>query len=486
VQQQLSQTGETSNTLQQPEPTTPHGQSVENGLGLTILEGLPGWGVTLVTLSIVAAIILAGVYFIRPIFRFIHATGLREMYTALALLIVIGISVLMTIVGLSPALGAFLAGVVLANSEFRHELESDIEPFKGLLLGLFFITVGADMNLSVLQHDPIGILTLAVLVIIAKGFVLYLLCYLFDIHGRDRWLFTLGLAQAGEFGFVLTAFAVQQNILPQTLSDRLILIITLTMLMTPLLFLAFGALSRRLKDKIDIGIEDEINAQGPVIIAGIGRFGQIVNRLVQSSGFETVVLDHDIRKIDLMRSFGIKSFLGDPTRPVTLRAAGLLEAQVLVVALDDAAACIKLVKLAHRARPGLHIIARAYDRAQVFELYNAGADDIVRETFDSSLRAGRYVLENLGLSDYEADTAAKTFYQHDREAMRDLAQLWDPKIPAHANAAYMARAQALEKHLEAALMSSLENSRPTHPQSVKASNTEAAPSKPDPTILKDE
>ena len=483
VQQQLSQTGGTSNTLQQPAPTTPHGQSVENGLGLTILEGLPGWGVTLVTLSIVAAIILAGVYFIRPIFRFIHATGLREMYTALALLIVIGISVLMTIVGLSPALGAFLAGVVLANSEFRHELESDIEPFKGLLLGLFFITVGADMNLSVLQHDPIGILTLAVLVIIAKGFVLYLLCYMFDIHGRDRWLFTLGLAQAGEFGFVLTAFAVQQNILPQTLSDRLILIITLTMLMTPLLFLAFGALSRRLKDKIDIGIEDEINAQGPVIIAGIGRFGQIVNRLVQSSGFETVVLDHDIRKIDLMRSFGIKSFLGDPTRPVTLRAAGLLEAQVLVVALDDAAACIKL---AHRARPGLHIIARAYDRAQVFELYNAGADDIVRETFDSSLRAGRYVLENLGLSDYEADTAAKTFYQHDREAMRDLAQLWDPKIPAHANAAYMARAQALEKHLEAALMSSLENSRPTHPQSVKASNTEAAPSKPDPTILKDE
>ena len=140
------------------------------------------------------------------------------------------------------------------------------------------------------------------------------------------------------------------------------------------------------------------------------------------------MLDHDIRKIDLMRSFGIKSFLGDPTRPVTVRAAGLLKAQVLVVALDDAAACLKLVKLAHRARPGLHIIARAYYHAQVFELYNAGADDIVRETFDSSLRAGSYVLENLGLSDYEADTAAKTFYQHDREAMKDLALLWDPKV----------------------------------------------------------
>ena len=484
VQQQLFLHGESPDILQEPTAITPHGQSVENGLGLTVLDGLPGWGVTLATLSIVAAIILAGVYFIRPIFRFIHATGLREMYTALALLIVIGISVLMTIVGLSPALGAFLAGVVLANSEFRHELESDIEPFKGLLLGLFFITVGAGMNLSVLQHDPIGLLTLAVLIIIAKGCVLYLLCHLFGIQGRDRWLFTLGLAQAGEFGFVLTAFAVQHNILSVTLSDRLVLIITLTMLMTPLLFLAFEALSRRLKDKIDIGIEDEINEQGPVIIAGIGRFGQIVNRLVQSSGFETVVLDHDIRKIDLMRSFGIKSFLGDPTRPVTLRAAGLLEAQVLVVALDDAAACLKLVKLAHRARPGLHIIARAYDRAQVFELYNAGADDIVRETFDSSLRAGRYVLENLGLSDYEADTAAKTFYQHDREAMKDLAQLWDPKVPARANAPYIARAQALEKQLETALMNSLESSKSTPPPADKVPKTEVAPSRPDTTVLK--
>ena len=219
------------------------------------------------------------------------------------------------------------------------------------------------MNPSLLRHVPIGILTLAVLVLIVKGCVLYLLCHLFGIQGSDRWLFTLGLAQAGVFVFVLTAFAVQHNILLVTLSDRLALIITLKMLMTSLLFLAFGALSRHLKDKIVIGIEDEINEQGPVIIAGIGRFGQIVNHLVQSSGFETIVLDNEIRKIDLIRSFGIKSFLGDLTRPVILRAAGLQEVQVLVVALDDAAACLKLVKLAHRARPGLHIITRAYNRA---------------------------------------------------------------------------------------------------------------------------
>ena len=234
---------------------------------------------------------------------------------------------------------------------------------------------------------------------------------------------------------MLTAFAVQQNILPVMLSGRLILIITLSMLMTPLLFLAYGALSRHVKENIDVNADDEIDRQGPVIIARIGRFGQIVNRLVRSSGFETVVLDNDIRKIDLMRGFGIKSFLGDPTRPVTLRAAGLRKAQFLVVALDDVTTCLKLVKLARRAQPGLHIIAHAYDRGQVFALYNAGADDIVRETFDSSLRAGRYILENLGLSDYEADVAAKTFYQHDREAMKDLAQLWDPKVPLRANPA---------------------------------------------------
>jgi CPA2 family monovalent cation:H+ antiporter-2 len=166
-----------------------------------------------------------------------------------------------------------------------------------------------------------------------------------------------------------------------------------------------------------------------VIIAGIGRFGQIVNRLVQSSGFKTVVLDQEIKKIDLLRKFGTKEFLGDPTRAQTLRAAGLLDAQVLVVALDDPAACLHLVKLARQARPSLHIINRAYDRNQVFALYKAGADDIVRETFDISLRAGRYALETLGLTDYEADEAAKTFYQHDRESMQDLAKLWDPKIP---------------------------------------------------------
>jgi CPA2 family monovalent cation:H+ antiporter-2 len=197
---------------------------------------------------------------------------------------------------------------------------------------------------------------------------------------------------------------------------------------------------------------DKIDEQGPVIIAGIGRFGQIVNRLVQASGFKTVVLDHDMQTIQLMRRFGFKGFLGDPTRPELLKAAGLDKARVLVVAMDDRDKATMLVSYARRQRPDLHIVARAYDRNHVFQLYRAGADDIVREMFDSSLRAGRYVLENIGLSEYEAAAAEQTFYAHDRESVRELAEVWDPNIPASENKAYIERARNLEKELETALL----------------------------------
>lgn len=418
----------------------------------SLVDGLPGWGVTLVTLTAIAGVILAGIYLTRPVFRFIHAARLREMYTALALLIVVGISFVMTLVGLSPALGAFLAGVVLANSEFRHELESDLEPFKGLLLGLFFITVGAGINFQSFFAAPGDYIGLAVLIILAKGIILYVLGRAFQLKGRDRWLFTLSLAQAGEFGFVLIAFSVQQSVIPQALSEKLLLVIALTMLITPLLFIIYDQISRRMNDSGKTMVPDEIDEQGPVIIAGIGRFGQIVNRLVQASGFKTVVLDHDMQTIQLMRRFGYKGFLGDPTRPELLKAAGLAKASVLVVAMDDREKATMLVAYARRQRPDLHIVARAYDRNHVFQLYKAGADDIVREMFDSSLRAGRYVLENIGLSEYEAAEAEHTFYTHDRDSVRQLAEVWDPNIPASENAAYIERSRALQKELEAAFL----------------------------------
>ncbi len=417
---------------------------------ISLVEGLPGWGVTLVTIGAVAAIILAGIFLTRPVFRYIHHARLREMYTALALLLVVSIAVLMGMVGLSPALGTFLAGVVLANSEFRHELESDLEPFKGLLLGLFFITVGAGINFSLFFAEPMYILALTLGVMAIKGIILYGLGRLFKLKGKDQWLFTLGLAQAGEFGFVLISFSSQQGVLSDGLAGQLLLVIALSMLITPLLFIVYDLLSRQMTDPDDPQ-HDEVDEQGTVIIAGIGRFGQIVNRLVQSAGFKTVVIDSNLQTVQMMRKFGFRGFFGDPTRPDLLSAAGFDDARVLVVAIDNKASATKLVTYARKARPDLHIVARARDRVHVYELYNAGANDIVREMFDSSLRAGRYALENLGLSEFEAAEAEQTFYHHDRTTMRELANFWKPGVPVADLPDYVARSRELNAGLETAL-----------------------------------
>lgn len=431
----------------------------------SLVAGLPGWAVTLVTLGAVAAIILTGIYLTRPVFRYIHAARLREMYTALALLIVVAISFVMYLVSQSPALGAFLAGVVLANSEFRHELESDIAPFKGLLLGLFFITVGAGINFDILFTAPMMILALTLSMMLLKGSILYGLGRIFGLKGRAQWLFTLSLAQAGEFGFVLISFSLSQNAIPRELSEILLLIVALSMLITPLLFISYDFLSRRMEETAPDHAFDEVDDQGPVIIVGIGRFGQIVNRLVRSAGFKTVVLDHDLEAIQRMRRFGVKGFFGDPTRPDMLNAAGLAAARVLVVAIDDPDASVRLIEFARRERPDLHIVARAHDRNHVFRLFQAGANDIVREMFDASLRAGRYVLENVGLTEFEASELEDTFYRHDRHSVRELAALWDPEKPTVENAAYIARAKELEQELQTMLLSQLEVSAAQHDKS---------------------
>ncbi|MBU1835851.1 MAG: cation:proton antiporter, partial [Alphaproteobacteria bacterium] len=423
---------------------------------LSLVDGLPGWGVTLVTIGAVAAVVLTGVYLTRPVFRYIHHAKLREMYTALALLMVTAIAVLMGTVGLSPALGTFLAGVVLANSEFRHELESDLEPFKGLLLGLFFITVGAGINFALLAAQPVRVATYVIGIIVIKGAVLYALSFLFKMRGKDRWLFTLGLAQAGEFGFVLISFSDQQGVLPGSLSEMLLLVIALSMLVTPALFIGYDWLSRRMDDSEEHE-HDEVDEQGAVIIAGIGRFGQMANRLIQSAGFSTVVIDNDLPAVQMMRKFGYRGFFGDPTRPDLLAAAGIDDARVMLVAIDDKDMATRLVAYARKVRPDLHIIARARDRVHTYELYAAGADDIVREMFDSSLRAGRYALENLGLTDFEAAEAETLFYHSDRDMVRDLAKLWKPGVPIADNPDYIARARQLNSDLETALAARAQN-----------------------------
>lgn len=427
----------------------------ENGadhVAADLIHSLPGWGVTLVTIAAVGAVILMGRYLVHPLFRFVQGAKLREINTAMALVIVVGIASLMLLVGLSPALGAFLAGVVLAESEFKHELESDIEPFKGLLMGLFFVTVGAGINFGIVTAAPFQIVGLVLGLVALKAAILFVLGHAFGLRERDQWLFTLGLAQAGEFGFVLVSFAVSQRILPTAIAEKVLVVVALSMLITPLLFILHDRIAKWFASSSKGPDADAIEDQQPIIIAGVGRFGQVVNRMVTMSGFRTTVLDGDLKTIQLMRKFGFKGYFGDPSRPDLLAAAGLSKAQVLVVCLDDKSATTRLVAYARRVRPDLHIIARARDRIHVFELYRAGADDIVREMFDSSLRVGRYVLENVGLSEFEAAELEKIFFKLDRAAVRDLAQVWKPGVAIEDNDEYIARTHELNKELENALM----------------------------------
>lgn len=419
--------------------------------GAAFMHSLPGWAAALVTLGAVATVILIGQYLIRPVFRYVYSARLNELDTALALLIVVGIASLMEMVGLSPALGTFLAGVMLAGSEFRHELEGQIAPFKGLLLGIFFITVGAGMNFNMLFDQPVLVLGVTCLMIATKALVLHLIARLTGLKGRDHTLFTLSLAQAGEFGFVLISYAVSLAILPRPLAQGMLMVIALSMLATPLLFILSDFISRRLAEERADLPPDEIVEQQPIIIAGVGRFGQVVNRLVTMSGFQTTVLDHDLEVIQLMRRFGFKGYFGDPTRPEILTAAGLDKARVLVAALDDAEANLRLIRYAKEKRPDIVVIARAKDRVNVFQLYDAKADHIIRETFDSSLRAGRYVLEHVGLSDYEAAELEKVFYKMDRASLRELAEVWRPGVPLQDNAEYVKLSRELNRQLENAL-----------------------------------
>ena len=412
---------------------------------LSLVERLSGWQRALVTVGAIAAVVVGGSYLTRPVFRFIAMARLRELFTAFALLLVIGIALLMIVVGLSPALGTFLAGVVLANSEYRHELESDIEPFKGLLLGLFFITVGAALRFDLLLANPGAVFAMTFGLILLKAAILFALSRIFRIHGGDGWLFTLGLAQAGEFGFVLLAFTVANSVIPGPVAQQLTLVVTLSMLLTPLLFIIYDKLIAPRYAATQSREADAIDEPGDVIVAGHGRFGGIVNRLLLSAGFKTVVLEYQSEQLEVLRAFGIKVYFGDAMRPDLLHAAGIEEAKMLVVAIDDREAITELVRYVRENHPHVYVVTRAVDRHHVFELWAAGARDIIRETFDSSLRAGRSALEALGLHAYDAERQIRGFIINDQQQMRGVADVFDPDIPAHENPAYV---EATKKFLD--------------------------------------
>ncbi|SLN22780.1 cation:proton antiporter domain-containing protein [Roseisalinus antarcticus] len=422
-----------------------------HGSGLSLVDGLPGWAATLVTLAAIGVVILGGVFLTRPTFRFIASAGLRELFTATALMFVIGIALLMSLVGLSPALGTFLAGVVLANSEYRHELESDIDPFRGLLLGLFFMTVGAGIDFSLLGANLLPILGMTLGLIALKAAVLLVLALVFRIQGADRWLFALGLAQAGEFGFVLLSFTVANDVIPVSVSSQLLLVVALSMLLTPALFILHERVIVPRFARTEEREADDIEEPGGVIIAGHGRWGGIVNRMLREAGFSTTVLDYNSSQLEAMRTFGFRVFYGDATRPDLLEAAGLAEARMIVVAIDDRDKCTEIVRYVLATHPKVHVIARARDRHHVYELYAAGCRDIIRETFDSGVRAGRSAFEALGVHPFDAERMSRQFVTNDRDAMRALAEVYDPDIPAAENPAYVAKVKEMMTEREAKL-----------------------------------
>lgn len=389
------------------------------------LEHLPVWAQALVTIGAVVAVVIAGRYLLRPVLRYIAASKLREIFTASALALVVGVAVLMQSVGLSPALGAFLGGVVLADSEYRHELESNLEPFKGLLLGIFFIAVGASVDFGLITAQPWTVAGLTLGLLAMKALVLFVLGLIFKLDLRDRTLFALALAQGGEFCFVLLGFVVNRHVLTPEFAAQLTAVVALSMALSPLLLMLYEkVLMPRLTHQKKKRRQDDIDEHdNPVIIAGYGRFGHIVGRVLLANGYRATVIDLDHDQVEFFRKLGLKVFYGDASRLDLLHAAGAGQAKLFILAIDDEAKSVEIVESLQRHFPQLPILVRAAGRLHAYEFINRGVDAIYRETLDSSLEMTADALRRLGMGAYEARRAIRLFRKHDEEAVRGMAKI---------------------------------------------------------------
>jgi len=385
------------------------------------LEGLPPGLQTVAVLGAMALVVALGRYLVSPMLRTIARTRLREMSLAAALVLVIGIALLMARVGLSPALGTFLAGVVLAGSPYRHELEANIEPFKGLLLGVFFVAVGASLDLGLVRDDPGQLLAGVGVLVGIKLVVLALLGRLFGLRRDQNLLFTLCLAQGGEFAFVLLSFAIQQGVLPGEPAGALVVAVTLSMALTPLLLLLY---ERVLQPRVGTCREPDRAADAPepgdVIVVGFGHFGSTLGRLLRSAGVEPTVLENDSDRVEVLRQLGLPVYFGDATRAELLRAAGAERARLLILALDNPAAQLQIVRLAREQFPQARIVARARGWTDAHDLLAAGVDHVIRENLDSALRAGVESLRLLGHRGHHAWRLSRSFRRRDEELLREL------------------------------------------------------------------
>jgi glutathione-regulated potassium-efflux system ancillary protein KefC len=390
------------------------------------LSGLPGWLNAAIVVAVIAGIVLAGRFMLRGALHFIAATGLREISTAFSLFLVIGIALVMQAIGLSPALGAFLAGVVLADSEYRHALETDIEPFKGLLLGLFFISVGMSIDFTLLAADPGLILGLVATLVVVKLALLLALGRAFGLSTAESVLFAVLLGQGGEFAFVLFQFAVGQGAIDAELAARLTAVVALSMVATPLLVILNDRyVQPKLAAPPVARAADVVDDESPVLIVGFGRFGQIIGRLLDACGIHATILDNDPDHLEALRRFGHKAFYGDGSRLDVLHAAGAAQARLIVLTMNDADANVEVARTVRREFPQAKILARARDRNNAFELMAAGVDVIRRETFEAALSLGREGLTLLGMHPYAARRQADTFARHDRQMLREGFQIYE-------------------------------------------------------------
>lgn len=402
------------------------GGSVSNEeLHPSFISDLDGWLQTLIVFGAIVSVYVAGRFIIVPLLHIVAKTRLQELFTASALLLVMGVSYMMQMVGLSPALGAFLAGVVLANSEFRHELEGDIAPFKGLLLGLFFIGVGASINFRLIIADPIFIIVFSTIFNGIKFFVLLLVGKIYKKSSDQNLLFAFALSQAGEFGFVILGFAIQLNLLPTVLANQMMAVIAISMIGTPFLLLInekwidpfFGVKEKQSKNKYDT-----IDEKNDVIIAGFGNFGSTIGRLLKTNGIPATVLDMDSDRVDSLRKMGFKVYYGDASRLELLKAAGCEDAKLFIAAIDNPEVNLAVVELIKKHFPHLKVLARARNRSDAFELVDMGVKDFYRENMYSAVHLGVDALVELGHRRYTATRQGQRFIKYDEQSIFRLAK----------------------------------------------------------------
>ena len=390
-----------------------------------------------------AGMLVGGRYLLRPIFRFIAASGVREVFTAAALLLVLGSALFMDALGLSMALGTFIAGILLAESEYRHELEVAIDPFKGLLLGLFFISVGMALNLGVLYTHILEILLGVLILVTVKTLVLYVLARVYGLRSSERQQFAGVLSQGGEFAFVLFSAASSARLFAGDQLPLLLVTVTLSMMTTPLLMQAIDKLLARRFNEVDEDgekpfVEDD---QPQVIVVGFGRMGQVVGRLLMANNKRITVLERDISAVSLMRKYGYKVYYGDATELELLRAAGAASAQSIVITCNEPEDTMAIVHLCQQHFPQLEIVARARGRVEAHELLLAGVTQFSRETFSSALELGRKALISVGMHPHQAQRAQLHFRRLDMRMLREL-------MPNHTDNAQISRVREARRELE--------------------------------------